>query len=109
MECGKVTLKAESRGSLYSVAYWAVAMEMISVEYLDAEKDGRRAAQSDCELVVQLVAIGLAAVTAALWVRVSVAVKAAAKADTAVDYWDGEQVALKELSWGSVLAGLSAD
>ena len=44
LECGKVTLKAELRVSLYSVAYWAVAMEMISVEYLDAQKDGRRAA-----------------------------------------------------------------
>lgn len=44
LECGKVALKAELKGSLYSVAYWAVAMEMISVEYLDAEKDGRRAA-----------------------------------------------------------------
>jgi len=60
-------------------------------------------------LVVQLVDIGLAAVTAALWVRVSVSVKAVTKADIEVDYWDGEQVVLKELSWGSFLAGLSAD
>ena len=60
-------------------------------------------------MVVQLVDIGLAAVTAALWVRVSVSVKAVTKADIEVDYWDGEQVVLKELSWGSFLAGLSAD
>ena len=60
-------------------------------------------------MVAQLVASEVADLMAALWVHVSVTLKAATKADIVVDYRDGYQVALKEPPWDCVLAGLSVD